>query len=95
MEAIGCLSESTVDLIATGSADGTIRIWERHDDGETQDQVGLLQTIQCSNKYPTALAMAYLPDSSSNVYLSGQQQRRLLLTHSFHFSSYFGLRPHR
>ncbi|ORX62251.1 WD40 repeat-like protein [Hesseltinella vesiculosa] len=63
------------DLIVTGSADGTIRIWERTVQDGASDQVECVQTINCGNKYPMSLALAYLPGSSTPVIASGHTDK--------------------
>ncbi|CAG8580109.1 9871_t:CDS:10 [Paraglomus occultum] len=63
------------DIVATGSADGTIKIWERTIENETEDKVECLQTIDCGTKYPLALAITYLP----NTQAAGGTERRVVL----------------
>ncbi|KAI8071807.1 WD40-repeat-containing domain protein [Gongronella butleri] len=63
------------DLIATGSADGKIRLWERAVLDEAKDHVECVHTFDCGNKYPMALAMACLPGTFTPVLASGHTDK--------------------
>ncbi|OAD68764.1 hypothetical protein PHYBLDRAFT_117063 [Phycomyces blakesleeanus NRRL 1555(-)] len=77
VETVACMKGHCImgdtDLLATGSADGTIRIWERRilDDSN----VTCLQVIDCGNKYPLALALAYLPGTTVPILASGNTDK--------------------
>ncbi|KAI7885696.1 WD40 repeat-like protein [Lichtheimia hyalospora FSU 10163] len=81
VEAIGCLRSrsipGTTDLFATGSADGTIRIWERREVDDANDQVTMLQVIECGNKYPTTLALSYLPGTKIPILACGHTDKKI------------------
>ncbi|KAI8140023.1 WD40-repeat-containing domain protein [Fennellomyces sp. T-0311] len=84
VEAIGCMRSSSIaadqdDLIATGAADGTIRVWKRHIKSDTEDEVSLVQVIECGNKYPTALALSYLPDSKVPVLACAHTDKKITI----------------
>ncbi|CAG8595652.1 10091_t:CDS:10 [Ambispora leptoticha] len=64
------------DLIATGSADGRIKIWERTIDNE-QDKIECIQTINVGVKYPLALALSYLPESNVPIMACGSTDKKI------------------
>ncbi|KAI8394027.1 WD40-repeat-containing domain protein [Radiomyces spectabilis] len=83
IETLGCMRASVIDtdkdLIATGSADGTIRIWERTVVDDTTDNVMCVQTLQCDLKYPLAMALSYLPGTKVPVLATGHTDKRIFI----------------
>ncbi|KAI9317414.1 WD40-repeat-containing domain protein [Dichotomocladium elegans] len=81
VEAIGCMRSESIlgdrDLIVTGGADGTIRVWERIVVDDSHDQVTQLQVLDCGNKYPTSLALAYLPGTKVPVLACGHTDKKI------------------
>ncbi|KAI8390089.1 WD40-repeat-containing domain protein [Blakeslea trispora] len=79
IESVACMRaqsiETTKDLIATGSSDGTIRIWERTIVDENTDQVECIQIINNGNKYPMSLALSYLPETNTPILASGHTDK--------------------
>ncbi|KAF9161161.1 Elongator subunit elp2 [Actinomortierella ambigua] len=65
------------DLIATGSADGSIKIWERKELDADKDEVTCIQTIQVGNKYPQSIAISYLPNTTSPIMAVGSTDNRI------------------
>ncbi|KAG0231955.1 Elongator subunit elp2 [Actinomortierella wolfii] len=66
-----------VDLITTGSADGTIKIWERKVVDADKDEVNCVQTIQVGNKYPQSIAISYLPETTNPIMAVGSTDNRI------------------
>ncbi|KAI8887665.1 WD40 repeat-like protein [Backusella circina FSU 941] len=79
VETIACLRahsiESDHDMFATGSSDGTIRIWERRVVNDDTDEVVCKQVINNGNKYPMSLALSYLPESKVPILVSGHTDK--------------------
>ncbi|KAF9582895.1 Elongator subunit elp2 [Lunasporangiospora selenospora] len=65
------------DLFATGSGDGTIRIWERKEVDALKDEVTCIQEIQVGKKYAQAIAISYFPGTSSPVMAVGSTDNRV------------------
>ncbi|CAO3688448.1 unnamed protein product [Umbelopsis ramanniana] len=82
IDTIACVRAASIDdshgdLIATGSGDGTIKIWRRKEEDEYKDGYECLQTIDCGVKYPTALALSYLPGTSIPILAAGNTDRKI------------------
>ncbi|KAJ2962988.1 hypothetical protein NQZ79_g1991 [Umbelopsis isabellina] len=71
------IDSSEGDLVATGSGDGTIKIWRRTIQDENIDNVECIQTIDCGVKYPTALAMSYLPGTTIPILATGNTDKKI------------------
>ncbi|CAM0135097.1 unnamed protein product [Umbelopsis sp. WA50703] len=71
------IDNSEGDLVATGSGDGTIKIWRRTIQDENTDNVECIQTIDCGVKYPTALAMSYLPGTTTPILATGNTDKKI------------------
>ncbi|CAO3596910.1 unnamed protein product [Absidia cylindrospora] len=69
------VADESKDLIALGSADGKIRIWERSIQDQDTDQVDCIQVIDCGNKYPMSLALSYLPGTTVPIIASGHTDK--------------------
>ncbi|KAF9278599.1 Elongator subunit elp2 [Mortierella alpina] len=65
------------DLFATGSGDGTIKVWERTEADETKDEVTCIQTIQVGKKYAQSIAISYLPGTSIAVMAVGSTDNKI------------------
>ncbi|KAF9107093.1 Elongator subunit elp2 [Mortierella sp. AM989] len=65
------------DLLATGSGDGTIKIWERKEIDDTKDEVTCIQTIQVGKKYAQAIAISYLPETTIPIMAVGSTDNRI------------------
>ncbi|KAI1308453.1 Elongator subunit elp2 [Mortierella claussenii] len=65
------------DLLATGSGDGTIKIWERKEIDDTKDEVTCIQTIQVGKKYAQSIAISYLPNTTVPVMAVGSTDNRI------------------
>ncbi|KAL1924698.1 uncharacterized protein VTP21DRAFT_4352 [Calcarisporiella thermophila] len=65
------------DLIVSGSADGTIRVWERELVDKFKDKVECVQVIEVGVKYPLALALSYLPNSTIPVLAVGSTEKKI------------------
>ncbi|KAF9199367.1 Elongator subunit elp2 [Haplosporangium sp. Z 27] len=65
------------DLLATGSGDGTIKIWERKEIDDTKDEVTCIQTIQVGKKYAQSIAISYLPNTNAPVMAVGSTDNRI------------------
>ncbi|KAG0206406.1 Elongator subunit elp2 [Mortierella sp. GBA30] len=65
------------DLLATGSGDGTIKIWERREVDDTKDEVTCIQTIQVEKKYAQSIAISYLPNTTVPVMAVGSTDNRI------------------
>ncbi|KAF9192097.1 Elongator subunit elp2 [Haplosporangium sp. Z 11] len=68
---------SDKDLFATGSGDGTIKIWERKEMDDTNDEVNCIQTIQVGKKYPQSIAISYLPNTTVPIMAVGSTDNRI------------------
>ncbi|KAI9473864.1 MAG: WD40-repeat-containing domain protein [Benjaminiella poitrasii] len=83
VETIACMRarsiEEETDMIITGSADGTIRIWERRIVDESKDEVTCQQIINNGNKYPMSLALSYLPNSKIPIFASGHTDKLIAI----------------
>ncbi|KAI9497334.1 WD40-repeat-containing domain protein [Zychaea mexicana] len=84
VEAIGCMRARSIaadqgDIIATGATDGTIRIWKRHIKSDTEDQLTLLQVLDSGNKYPTALALSYLPETTIPILACAHTDKKITI----------------
>ncbi|KND04539.1 Elongator subunit ELP2 [Spizellomyces punctatus DAOM BR117] len=64
-----------LDLIASAASDGTIRIWERLEGNE--DIVRCVQVLSVGARYAMCLALAYLPNSTVPVLISGGTDSRM------------------
>ncbi|KAF9303405.1 Elongator subunit elp2 [Mortierella antarctica] len=84
------------DLIATGSGDGTIRIWEREEVDDSKDQVTCIQTIDVGKKYAQSIAIAYLPYTTAPVMAVGSTDNRINIyaMQSKQFSKVLSLQGH-
>ncbi|KAF9925620.1 Elongator subunit elp2 [Linnemannia zychae] len=69
--------EGTNDLFATGSGDGTIKVWERVEIDDTTDKVECIQTIQVGKKYAQSIALSYLPNTSIPIMAVGSTDNRI------------------
>ncbi|KAF9274929.1 Elongator subunit elp2 [Linnemannia elongata] len=65
------------DLFATGSGDGTIKVWERTEVDEVTDKVECIQTIQVGKKYAQSIAISFLPNTSVPVMAVGSTDNRI------------------
>ncbi|KAG0000833.1 Elongator subunit elp2 [Entomortierella chlamydospora] len=65
------------DLLATGSGDGTIKIWERKEIDDTKDEVTCIQTIQVGKKYAQSIAISYLPNTTVPIMAVGSTDNRI------------------
>ncbi|KAG0186400.1 Elongator subunit elp2 [Apophysomyces sp. BC1034] len=76
VEIVACMRAQSIDadtdLIVTGSADGTMRVWERRIIDETAGRV-----IDCGNVYPMSLALSYLPGSKVPILASGHTDKKI------------------
>ncbi|KAF7721057.1 Elongator subunit elp2, partial [Apophysomyces ossiformis] len=81
VEVVTCMRAQSIDvdtdLIITGSADGTIRVWERRVANDTSDEVTCLQVINCGSVYPMSLALSYLPESKVPILASGHTDKKI------------------
>ncbi|KAG9286739.1 hypothetical protein G9A89_012289 [Geosiphon pyriformis] len=69
----------TKDLVVTGSADGTIKIWQRSIENDLEDHIECIQTINFGARYPLSLALSYLPDSKVLIMACGSTDKRIYL----------------
>ncbi|KAF8934778.1 Elongator subunit elp2 [Dissophora ornata] len=65
------------DLLATGSGDGTIKIWERTEVDGSKDEVSCIQTIQVGKKYAQSITISYLPKTTVPVMAVGSTDNRI------------------
>ncbi|KAG0347830.1 Elongator subunit elp2 [Podila humilis] len=65
------------DLVATGSGDGTIKIWERKEIDDTKDKVVCIQTIDVGKKYAQSIAISYLPNTTVPIMAVGSTDNRI------------------
>ncbi|KAF9908681.1 Elongator subunit elp2 [Linnemannia zychae] len=65
------------DLFATGSGDGTIKVWERTEVDAVTDKVECIQTIQVGKKYAQSIAISYLPATSIPIMAVGSTDNRI------------------
>ncbi|GAA5816810.1 hypothetical protein MFLAVUS_010344 [Mucor flavus] len=83
VETIACMRahsiEGETDMIITGSADGTIRIWERREIDADTDEIICKQVINNGNKYPMALALSYLPGTKTPIFASGHTDKLIAI----------------
>ncbi|OZJ05779.1 hypothetical protein BZG36_01299 [Bifiguratus adelaidae] len=81
IDALACMRARSItsdsDLIATGSGDGTVKIWRRTVQSDEKDQVELLQTIDTGSTYCTALAMSYLPGTQVPILATGNTDLKI------------------
>ncbi|KAG0056478.1 Elongator subunit elp2 [Gryganskiella cystojenkinii] len=68
---------SSKDLFATGSGDGTIKVWERQEIDDTKDEVTCIQTIQVGKKYAQSIAISYLPHTAIPVMAVGSTDNKI------------------
>ncbi|KAF9319376.1 Elongator subunit elp2 [Podila horticola] len=87
---------SDTDLIATGSGDGTIKIWEREEVDDSKDQVTCIQTIDVGKKYAQSIAISYLPNTTAPVMAVGSTDNRISIyaMQSKQFSKVLSLQGH-
>ncbi|KAF9098159.1 Elongator subunit elp2 [Mortierella sp. GBA35] len=71
------IQEGKADLFATGSGDGTIKVWERTEVDASTDKVECIQTIQVGKKYAQSIAISYLPNTSVPVMAVGSTDNRI------------------
>ncbi|KAI8824379.1 quinon protein alcohol dehydrogenase-like superfamily [Fimicolochytrium jonesii] len=64
------------DLVASAASDGTIRIWERRENG-AEDTTECVQIINVGSRYPMALALGVLPGSDEPVLVTGRTDSKL------------------
>ncbi|KAK9728923.1 Elongator subunit elp2 [Basidiobolus ranarum] len=81
---IGCMRSRSInserDLIATGSTDGSIRIWERKEgSADEPDIVECKQVIQVGTKYPLSLSISVLPGSQVPILACGSTDMKVHL----------------
>ncbi|KAG0242181.1 WD40-repeat-containing domain protein [Mortierella sp. GBAus27b] len=69
--------QGTKDLFATGSGDGTIKIWERKEVDDTKDDVSCVQTIQVGRKYAQSIALSLLPNTTVPIMAVGSTDNRI------------------
>ncbi|GAB5592388.1 Elongator subunit elp2 [Umbelopsis nana] len=82
IDTIACVRATSIDssdgdIIATGSGDGNIRIWIRREKDDETDDVESVQVIECGVKYPTALALSYLPGTTIPILATGNTDRKI------------------
>ncbi|KAF9904866.1 Elongator subunit elp2 [Lobosporangium transversale] len=84
------------DLLATGSGDGTIKIWERKEVDEHKDEVTCVQTIQVGKKYPQSIAISYLPKTTVPIMAVGSTDNKIniYLMHKNQFEKVLSLQGH-
>ncbi|ORX89886.1 WD40 repeat-like protein [Basidiobolus meristosporus CBS 931.73] len=81
---IGCVRSRSIvseyDLFATGSTDGTIRIWERKEGSAGEpDTVECKQVIEVGTKYPLSLSISILPGSKVPIMACGSTDMKVHL----------------
>ncbi|KAJ1979191.1 Elongator subunit elp2 [Dimargaris verticillata] len=78
-----CGSEASIvrhDWIATGSTDGTIRLYQRTISPDAfEDTVECVQTISVGTRHPLCLKMAYLPTSTIPLLAAGTTDSKIHL----------------
>ncbi|KAJ3169712.1 Elongator subunit elp2 [Irineochytrium annulatum] len=68
-----------VDIIASSSSDGTVRVWERTIGEGSEDSVVCTQVIDTGVRYPLAMALAYMPNSDVPVLVTGGTEKKIKL----------------
>ncbi|KAF5369818.1 hypothetical protein D9758_001112 [Tetrapyrgos nigripes] len=67
------------DCLATGSSDGTVKVWRLPSSKSDDVEIKELQTISLSGRYSQALAMSYLPQSKSLLLAIGGTDKNIQL----------------
>ncbi|XJO78424.1 hypothetical protein BDV3_002867 [Batrachochytrium dendrobatidis] len=65
------------DWVATSASDGTICIWKLLTNVDGKDEMQLMQTISMGNHHMMALALAYLPNSTTLTLLAGGTDKKI------------------